>query len=113
MLPSPPVDDRAIYDAFTSRFIFPTLAISVEIGLYELLHREPLRLPEVADALGLDHRATEAVVAVVAALGFLESGICLPRALFSAANWSISRLPRPSRCDSRCARTKSRWTRWR
>ncbi|MAV38044.1 MAG: ubiquinone/menaquinone biosynthesis protein [Planctomycetaceae bacterium] len=74
MLPSPPVDDRAIYDAFTSRFIFPTLAISVEIGLYELLHREPLRLPEVADELGLDHRAAEAVVAVVAALGFLESG---------------------------------------
>ena len=69
----PTVDDKAIYDAYATRFVFPTLMVSVEIGLYEHLGRGPCSVPDVAEALGLSVRATEAVVAVVAALGFLES----------------------------------------
>ncbi|MEE3370113.1 MAG: methyltransferase [Planctomycetota bacterium] len=69
----PAVDDKAIYDAYATRFVFPTLMVSVEIGLYEHLGRGPGSIPDVAEALGLSVRATEAVVAVVAALGFLEN----------------------------------------
>ena len=72
MLPTPAVDDRAIYDAFASRFIFPTLAISVEIGLYELLYKTPCNIAGVAAQLQLEPRAAEAVVAVVSTLGFLK-----------------------------------------
>ena len=69
----PPVDDKSIYDAFATRFIFPTLMVSVEMGLYEHLARGPCSIPDLATALGLNGRATEAVVAVVSALGFLEN----------------------------------------
>ncbi|MBN79328.1 MAG: ubiquinone/menaquinone biosynthesis protein [Planctomycetaceae bacterium] len=68
----PAVDDKSIYDAYATRFVFPALMVSVEIGLYEHLGRGPCSVPDLAQDLGLDVRATEAVVAVVAALGFLE-----------------------------------------
>lgn len=69
----PAVDDKSIYDVFATRFVFPALMVSVEMGLYEHLGRGPCSIPDLAAALELDVRATEAVVAVVAALGFLEN----------------------------------------
>jgi acetylserotonin N-methyltransferase len=67
----PAVDDRAIYDAFAAKFSFPTLAMSAELGLYEILAKQARTIPEIAEHLHLSNRAAEAVVSVVAALGFL------------------------------------------
>jgi hypothetical protein len=48
--------------------------MSVEIGLYEHLTKQARTIPEIADHLQLSDRAAEALVSVVAALGFLEVG---------------------------------------
>jgi len=71
---SPPIDDSAVYDAIARRYAFPTLAMSVEVGLYEHLANQPRAIPEIADELQLSHRAAEALVTVVTAMGFLEVG---------------------------------------
>lgn len=66
----PPVDDRALYDLQYRRFAAPMAALAQEAGLCELLLERPRTTGEVADALGVTRRAAEAMVAVVAALGF-------------------------------------------
>jgi hypothetical protein len=67
-------DDRTLYDAIATKYAFPTLAMSVELGLYEHLAKQAHSIPEIADHLQLSQRAGEAVVSVVAAMGFLEVG---------------------------------------
>ena len=74
LLRSPSIDDRLVYDAVAGKYAFPALAMSVEIGLYVELARQALGLEETADHFGLSQRAAEALVSVLAAMGFLEDG---------------------------------------
>ncbi len=70
----PPVGDSSLYDLQYRRFAAPMAALAQEAGLCELLLERPRTIPEVADALGVTPRAAEAMVAVVAALGFARNG---------------------------------------
>lgn len=70
-IPNP--DDRLVYDAIASKHAFPCLAISVELGLYEELNQQPLPISTISERLRISPRATEAIVAVVAAMGFLRA----------------------------------------
>jgi len=69
----PSIDDRQVYDVVAGKYAFPALAMSVEIGLFETLARQPLSLQSIAEQFGLTARAAEALVSVVSAMGFLES----------------------------------------
>lgn len=67
----PPVDDRRLWEVWMSMYHFPTLTAADDLGLFPLLDREPLTAEEVATALGLSARATEALLGVLTALGLL------------------------------------------
>lgn len=64
-------DDRLIWDTWMSMFHFPTLTIADEIGLFPLLKEAPLTALEVSKRLSLGARATEALLGVMASLGYL------------------------------------------
>lgn len=68
--PAPPVDDRAIYDLNLGRHAAPMVALAQEVGLVERLLVGPLSIGDLAGALQVTARAAEAMLAVVAALGF-------------------------------------------
>jgi hypothetical protein len=67
----PTRDDKPIWDVWMSVFHFPTLAVADEIGLFPMLEKAPLTADEVAKNLSLGARATEALLGVLASLGFL------------------------------------------
>lgn len=69
--PIPPVDDRPLHDAIWTRYAFPVLALAHEVGLFEHLAERPATIEAIANWLDVAPRAAEAMVAVVAALGFL------------------------------------------
>lgn len=64
-------DDKLIWDTWMSMFHFPTLTVALEIGLFPLLKEVPLTASEVANKLSLGARATEALLGVMASLGYL------------------------------------------
>ncbi len=69
---SPPTcEDRLIWDVERSAFHFPTLAAADELGLFPLLHADHMTATQVAQALSLGPRATEALLGVLTSLGFL------------------------------------------
>lgn len=72
IFPGPEVDDRLIYDIFWAKQARPVVGLSQEIGLLDLLAREPATIDQVASRLELSARAAEALIAVLAALGLLE-----------------------------------------
>jgi hypothetical protein len=71
-LEPPTCDDRLIWDTWSSACYFPTLTVADEIGLFSLLGSAPATTAEVATRLSLGPRATEALLAVLASLGFLR-----------------------------------------
>ncbi|HZW54850.1 MAG TPA: methyltransferase [Nitrososphaerales archaeon] len=69
---SPPTcDDRSIWSAWLGVYSFPTLAVADEIGLFPLLKKEPLTAGQVSEKMSLGPRATEAMLGVLASIGFL------------------------------------------
>ena len=66
------VEDTPIYDLLWSRTPLTVVAFAQEIGLFELLAKAPATPESVARVFGTTSRATEAVIAVLAALGFLQ-----------------------------------------
>ena len=67
----PSGDDKRMWEVWLSYYHFPTLTVADELGLFPLLEKAPLSAAEIANALKLSPRATEALVGIVAALGFL------------------------------------------
>lgn len=54
-----------------SIFYLPTLTVADELGLFSLIKKRPSTAEEVARSLSLGMRATEALLGVLASLGFL------------------------------------------
>ncbi|HXX94985.1 MAG TPA: methyltransferase, partial [Planctomycetota bacterium] len=67
----PPSDDRRLWDVWLSYYHLPTLTAADELGLFALLEKAPLTADQLARELKLSARAAEALVGIVAALGFL------------------------------------------
>ena len=67
--PTPAIDDRPVYDVVATKYAFPTLAMSVEIGLFEQFAHRTRTIPEIAGHLQLSQRAAEALISVAAAMG--------------------------------------------
>lgn len=66
-----PCSDAPIWDAWFSAFHGPTLAIADDLGVFTALSDRPLATQELAAHLGIEVRATEAILGVLAGLGFL------------------------------------------
>jgi hypothetical protein len=71
-LEPPTCDDRLIWDTWLSACSLPTLTVADEIGVFPLLVCSPATAAEVAARLSLGPRAAEALLAVLASLGFLR-----------------------------------------
>jgi acetylserotonin N-methyltransferase len=70
--PSPPTcSDAPIWSTWLSAFHAPTLAIADDLGVFALLDARPATTPELAAEIGIELRATEAIVGVLAALGLV------------------------------------------
>jgi predicted O-methyltransferase YrrM len=67
----PSTDDKRLWDVWMSYYHFPTLTVADELGLFGVLEKAPLSADEIAKAMNLSPRATEALSGVMAALGFL------------------------------------------
>lgn len=68
----PPVSDRPIWDVWLAAFHAPTLAIADELGVFTALAAKPATADELATTLGVEPRATESMLGLLAALGFLS-----------------------------------------
>lgn len=66
------IDDRKIYELRLNSYAFPTIGIAQEVKLFECLALSPKTIETVADELHLTLRATEAMMIVASALGFLK-----------------------------------------
>lgn len=66
-----PCSDAPIWDAWFAAFHGPTLAIADDLGVFEILNEQPLTSHELTARLGIELRATEAILGVLAGLGLL------------------------------------------
>lgn len=67
----PSCDDRLIWDVFTSAYHYPALVVADEIGLFPLIERGVSTNEGIAENLGLARRGVEALLGLLASLGFL------------------------------------------
>lgn len=67
----PTCSDSPIWNVWLGAFHAPALAIADELGLFAALREQPRNPDEVAAALNIDMRAAEALLGLMAALGFL------------------------------------------
>jgi 3-hydroxy-5-methyl-1-naphthoate 3-O-methyltransferase len=70
-LEPPPVDDRAIWDLWLSQFPLPVVLAADELDLFSYLDCTPADLTQIAAHVELPMRSVEALLAVLAALGYL------------------------------------------
>jgi cyclopropane fatty-acyl-phospholipid synthase-like methyltransferase len=70
-LHAPICDDRRLQEAWLSQFSFPALTVADEIGLFPLIHSQAMDIQEVATRLSIATRAAEALLGLLASLGFL------------------------------------------
>lgn len=63
--------DEPIWQVFTSAFHTPALVLSDKLGLFAALDAAPATAVDLAPRLGVEVRAVETLVGVMAALGFL------------------------------------------
>jgi hypothetical protein len=68
----PRADDRVMRDVLFGISGYPAVLVAHQLRLYPLLAERPRTIAEVCDALGIEPRPAEALVAVSAALGLLE-----------------------------------------
>jgi acetylserotonin N-methyltransferase len=67
----PAAEDRAIWDIWLSMYRLPAMAVADELGLFAALDSAPATAAQVAQRLGFNRRATDVLLAMLAALGLL------------------------------------------
>jgi hypothetical protein len=68
----PTCEDRLLWDVLSSRMHIPALVVADQAGLFSLLATGPATGSEIARQLTLRPRKSEALLALLAALGFLN-----------------------------------------
>jgi hypothetical protein len=67
----PTVDDRAIWDLWLSQYKLPVVLVADELDIFGLLHTAPADVQTIASRSSLSTRGAEAIMAVLAASGFV------------------------------------------
>lgn len=68
---APTVSDAAIWDVWLCAFHAPALAICDELGIFAALDQQPSDAATVAQRIGIEPRAAEAMLGLMSALGLL------------------------------------------
>ena len=71
-LEMPTCEDRLLWDVLSSRMHIPALVVAERVGLFSLLAKGPATGEAIARQLALRPRKSEALLALLAALGFLS-----------------------------------------
>lgn len=71
MTSAPRTTDEPIWAAWMSAFHLPTVAVADELRLFDIVRDHGRSAAEIASALQIEPRATEAIAALMASLGFL------------------------------------------
>jgi hypothetical protein len=67
----PAAEDRAIWDIWLSTYRLPAMAVADELGVFAALDSAPATAAQLAERLGFNRRATDVLLAMLAALGLL------------------------------------------
>lgn len=68
---APDTDDRRMWDLWLSGMYQPAIVAADEAGVFVALDGEPATIPELAERLGFDERATGILLRLLASLGLL------------------------------------------
>lgn len=68
----PRQDDRPIWDVLFGIFGYPAVLVAHNLKLFPLLAEKPLTISELCDALKIERRPAEALLAVCASLSFIQ-----------------------------------------
>jgi acetylserotonin N-methyltransferase len=66
------IDDRRVYDAYIASRVSAALAASVRIGLFEALDERPRTAEELAQAVRLQQRPVDLLLAALLAMGLVD-----------------------------------------
>jgi acetylserotonin N-methyltransferase len=80
-------DDRVIWDTWTTIYHMPTVTVADEVGTFAALSAMPMTTSELATKLGIDARALQIHLGVLAALGFVERREGRWQATAAARTW--------------------------
>jgi acetylserotonin N-methyltransferase len=80
-------DDRIIWDAWLSLFHFPVVSVADEAGTFAAISARAKGTAELAAELGVNARALQVHLAMLAALGFVERREGLWRATAATRTW--------------------------
>ena len=67
----PATEDRAIWDIWLSMYRAPAMAVADELGVFAAIDSAPGTAAQIAQRLGFNRRATDVLLAMLAALGLL------------------------------------------
>jgi cyclopropane fatty-acyl-phospholipid synthase-like methyltransferase len=70
-LAPPTCSDAVLWDTWMSAFHAPTLAIADDLGLFAALNAQPASASELAERVGIEPRAMQAIVGVLAGLALV------------------------------------------
>lgn len=68
----PVVDDKKIWDTWTSFLNLPAITVSLELGIFEALASKPATAETIASKLKLSERGTAAILGMLTALDYTE-----------------------------------------
>jgi hypothetical protein len=68
----PAMDDRRMWDLLSGMFAYPAVLVSHDLGLFTLLAERPRMLPQLSEALGIEHRPLSVLLGVNASLGLVR-----------------------------------------
>jgi acetylserotonin N-methyltransferase len=80
-------DDRVIWDTWTTIYHMPTVTVADEVGTFAALAGKPMTTAALATQLGVDARALQIHLGVLASLGFVERRESLWQATAVTRTW--------------------------
>ncbi len=81
------IDDRIVWDTWLSLFHFPVVSVADEVGTFAAISARAKSTAELAAELGLDARALQVHLGMLASLGFVERREGLWRATAATRTW--------------------------
>ncbi len=81
------IDDRIVWDTWLSLFHFPVVSVADEVGTFAAISARGKSTAELAAELGLDARALQVHLGMLASLGFVERREGLWRATAATRTW--------------------------
>jgi cyclopropane fatty-acyl-phospholipid synthase-like methyltransferase len=68
----PSCNDQIMWNVYSSMYYLPALAAADELGIFPYLDKKPSTIKEISQGLNLEPRGVDALLGVLAGLGFVE-----------------------------------------